>query len=709
MTKARCAGRFRWESCASAAYPGSEMLDIMLRWLLALAMLVAGCSATKDPPQPVPVEPPSEPVAPRRTDIALGFLAHLDASHSTVLVVADPMPHLRRALESKALQKLLLDPAMARMGGDHDGLRERLEQAQPWIPEGFAVGLDGASMSMFVRFLAAVSQLTLVQASQAAGPASVRDDLPRIQSDIATSLEAMVVPSMVVWGRMHGAEEAQRAFDSMASTLGALGLPPDAITRTDDAMTVALSPVDLIDRASLLATLAALGVTTGVDDPMAPRMADAIFGLRGTLSLQRNDTELVLTLRPTDGSPPRGPLPKEQLGSMFDANATDTLLWARWDVEPASGVAAEAVAMLDRWEGTEVGRRLRELDVEDVAGDIRELDRELRSMSLRGQARVTAGDRLEARVLAEAPPPALALGGSPLLGSIPTEAWLVDLDGTESLAERLAAGLTRFEARLAKVWLKETVRGDEAAARAADEAASTYYRHMAGMRDLVLRQGSREFEPPQAMVMRTSEPMAGVELAIPATSFLVRIPVPELAFIGKPRDMRQAQAWLEAVATQAVTGVLQIAKLEPPARLRVASDVDLGLGVPTRALHLDGLVQSFPGLEIRTEPGVGLHFFAHGDFLVISTSSSLSREILRSDDEALVLRDPALLGYGRLSGAGFGDFLIAFIDGIRPTSSELEPAGAALAALARTVDEATWSTSDGAAGRLTEIVVTFVE
>lgn len=251
--------------------------------------------------------------------------------------------------------------------------------------------------------------------------------------------------------------------------------------------------------------------------------------------------------------------------------------------------------------------------------------------------------------------------------------------------------------------------GDEEAEAKADARSLTYYTALATARDLMLRQGPLLFEPPQALVMTTSTPLPAVELVIPLGPgpASARIPVPELALIGKPHDMAKASAWIEDTASAIMVGSLRAAGLTAPTKPLVASDVDLGLGVPTRALHLDWIASSIPGFEVAPEPGVGVHVFAHGDFLVVSTSARLSRELLRTDDDPLALQDPATIGWGRLSGEQLGVTFTTFVEGLRPMTPDTRSAARFLAELARAVGVATWRTTDGPAGRLTEVVVGF--
>ena len=127
--------------------------------------------------------------------------------------------------------------------------------------------------------------------------------------------------------------------------------------------------------------------------------------------------------------------------------------------------------------------------------------------------------------------------------------------------------------------------------------------------------------------------------------------------------MKDAMAWVESVATHVALGLGRRNKTPLITRR------NLGLRGPTRVVTLDWVYRMRSGAEITAGPDVQVHYFAYDEYLVVSTSPDLSREIIRVD-EAGVSVPPRALTYGTFSASKLVDLVYAYLGGMHTSSLE---------------------------------------
>ncbi|MEM9458239.1 MAG: hypothetical protein AAGF11_28950 [Myxococcota bacterium] len=705
--------------------------------LTLLALLTALGSCKPRPASPAaPTDAEAQPAASANpqtgpqtespTGPDLEFLDHLDTSHTTIVHVGDPVPHLQRLLGSELLERITRDPAiLAVQSGEPFGLdkaRDGLSKIERWIPASFVVGADDSAYAMFIRLSRVALLLELCEGAFTAGGKSIREELPGLQAQLVTDLEATQVPSMVLWARMRGPQEAAQAFDTFAKVTETM--PPSmGVERTSSAVTFSFALDSVVDPDLLVPILVGTHVLTSPDDPMAGPIVDALLRPRGMVSLARHGSALVLELGPTlpaQHSPPT----REALGSLFDPEAPQMALWAHWDVTSSRELAAETTALLEQWHDTPAGRAMQAADDNDFTGSIFDLEDVVASSMLRGQARMDVGTSVEIETIGEAPTAATRIDQTPVPDFIPADPAWAGINGTLGLGAALAAYMGSIEDRLDREELKALFKGEDKDKNLRDSVREAitraYYTKLTRIRELVLDEGPALFAPPVAYVIPRSASVPTMTLRRTKTknqsaknqsakNQSIPIPTLELAFIGKPVQMAKAKAWLETLYQEIVRASFALSDRRAPRKLRLSSKQDLGLGVPTRGFNLGWLGRLVPGVRIESKPGFGFHYFEHGEYLVLSTSARLSREILRSDDPAMALPRASLSSYGRLDADATAELLVAFLTAFQPNNKEFVARIEAIGVVIRGIREMAWESWDEGSIRHSSFTMHFAE
>jgi hypothetical protein len=370
-------------------------------------------------------------------------------------------------------------------------------------------------------------------------------------------------------------------------------------------------------------------------------------------------------------------------------------------------IAAEAAGNIADWRRSATGHALLAADTEDLAGDLEDLHRTLSTTAARAEARVDIADDIRIELVERDAPAAPPLAGNPLLQLVPGDALYVGVDGTRSLGDSIGDAFVRGEDRLAKNWMKAWAKGDEADEAKWSEWSREYYASFATTRELV-REARTIFVPPYAFVIARNDPPSTLSITTPSMPD-VRVRVPDIAFIGKPATTKAGLAWLDALANATASGIFRVAGRAPIEGSSVATDEDLGLGVPTRSLHADWLGAAVPGWGVKAGEGAGLHAFAHGDLMVISSSVALSKRIQAGAGASAIVVDPGVVAQWSFDGSACADTLLAVFDEAHPLGDELAKLGRFSASLCGAIARMSSTTRDLDDTRRTSIVVTFAD
>lgn len=202
----------------------------------------------------------------------------------------------------------------------------------------------------------------------------------------------------------------------------------------------------------------------------------------------------------------------------------------------------------------------------------------------------------------------------------PSVIWAY-LDASADLGALFARRVDDVERRLAtRALVGERGRVDHA----------EWYRRFQPLRDAILKQGDL-FRPPLLAFGRPGDG-TGRLLLLSAGKTPDALPmVPDLpaALVGVAADPEGARRWLDTLSRAVTAGLADTAK-GPPASDGHLVPVELGLGVPTWELPFDWMDPLTPGAITGAAAArdFRLHVFFLDNLLVLSSSASLSRDIV---------------------------------------------------------------------------------
>jgi hypothetical protein len=203
------------------------------------------------------------------------------------------------------------------------------------------------------------------------------------------------------------------------------------------------------------------------------------------------------------------------------------------------------------------------------------------------------------------------------------------------------------------------------------------------------------------------------------------LPAIEAAIVTRCAEPAKAPALMDELAMAIVKAAFYANDAEPPAQVKGFVKADLGLGVETWALDGAWLAQPPAELKLKLEGDLRMHLVMVDDFMVISTSPRLTRELLaaRAGEEkgriAIPEVDGKLVGMGKIKGSTIARSLEQ-LGAVMAFVWELDEAPAAradamvqmsqgMADLAMLVDVVEWEVVDEAKVRRTRARMKIVE
>jgi len=586
------------------------------------------------------------------------------------LALGDFLPVMRDVLRSEGVHAFIEEVFAEDLGGPTFDLEARARDLEG-IADDIPVRVDlevGASAMQTIDGLMRVVLHGLMAAAEA-----VQDDreaqVVRQEREVVAAVKSIPMPRITARLRFREESTAKRLFAATIWNLGKAAEQQGLETEFDEDSLSITAPV-----------LASLGVSKLV----VAAFLNELGWVRSDGSRANDVTRVVDSWRIgfaafLDGSDvcfvvgsPVGDEP-ERL-DIVDLPLGEDLVVTRWDhahvVKAVTGWLSEVDALAD----TDTGAIFAAMDSEDLVGSLRVIHRNLVRSPVRGEARGrVVEDGYEILVHGNAVKGAPTLGASKLLDWLPPECPGFGVDATASLAEVFESVMLRFEDRLAKEGLKAEMRDDEErAGLLADVEEYWYSGALADFRHQVVHASHDVFLPAYGWVVEEGG-LLKVHLSRgrgQAPFELPDIPWLRVALMGRVHDAKLADEWMKETLNALALGVAAAQETSVPDDPQHVELIDLQLGTPTWGLSWDALRRA-TGLEPdqgeRFEGDLQLHWFFHDDWMVISLSPSLSRELLtRFEDPASgpSARAPARAGElsrGHLRLAAVGTVAKGFI------------------------------------------------
>jgi hypothetical protein len=636
----------------------------------------------------------------------VGFLEHIPASNPIVGYIGDPLPFVEQAVHSPRVRQLAAAPEVSRsfptLAQDLEKAPAALQAMRGKIPLAIAFATDARLVELAVRIGRLGLFLDLCGAAATSSEPAVQVQLPILRRGILEDIEGIAVPPLVLWVQLPTAEVAAEVFTAASGMLE--GVPYLAVAeRTPTSLRLTFDLSSVLDRDALIGVAVESRVIDRAEDPVGGRLADRILGIHADITLEQRDAAVFVRVGSGGSEGPASPRSLSELGPLFDPNAAEMAAWATWDMGRAVELAAVAAKEVERWQDSATGRVLLGADTDDLAGDMLDLHRNLATTAPRGTARLDITDTVRLEVVEEPPPPAVSLNATGLVDIVPKDVLFAHLSATGGLGDAVSSRVQAMEDRMSTMWLKSKLKGDTSNAAEIQAMTKDYYAMFGPLRQLLLRRAPEIFAAPYSVVFALPEPedASAVAAAGGGAGFV------DFALIGKPRRMAVARRWL-ADLDRAVAAAAFAQRREPPPPIGELVPVDRQLGVPTQVPDLEWTADAFPGV-----PGVApwvarLHVFEHRGFLVVSSSSRLSRRLLEGAEARFSVED-GVVAHGRLSGAATASLLSQLspmFAGRTPSASDAVQLGVTVLGA---VDDIEWTTRDVDGRRRTVATLRFAE
>lgn len=668
-----------------------------------------------------------------------GFAAHFHRDDVTVIVVEDPLPHLRTLLNSPLLRRLMTDGALGKMmsrGGeplDPAAGWQWVNENRRWVPQQLAVGLSDAGVADFDHLLQLLAIFELQQAAVGGDDddAKLREERKVLRRQLAELLPSIQLPRMRIYVRFRDGEDANALLELARLQLDEIpkdDLPPGLTFENNQNRLTAKLVLDEmlraqnIDAQDLLSGMGLVDVADGVE--LTRKAVDAVRNFKAEISLEQFGAGLLLTVGPTATGGPAG-LPPEfaNLPAAVGKPDKSTLLWGRWSATRLKSAAAAWMALHERWRPSASYKLAGEdpLATESLVETLYDLAIRVRKLADGGAMRIWADEKSSAIRLAmqsEPTAPAADLAGSTLAKLLPDDVDGFSVQTDTSLGQWVSDQLMQVEERMATRALKADIAGGADFGAARMELG--YYEHFSAMRELIHRAGLDRFHPGYAVLMGTKGKVARFEASLEFKAQSQRLsgrdlPTPELALIGRPKigDIAM-RTHVEQVYGAMIRGVRSASRVDGLANQPIplvdakAIEVDHGLGVPTWTFDVATLTKASGEAKLRIDVTGDLrpHFFFVEGHVVFSTSPRLSKQIVaahggKAKRLTLPEDDEDLVGIGRMTGSSLATMMRQFKgwylaladkvddgDGADPLAMLLD----ATAEMSAAIDKVEWTT-----------------
>jgi hypothetical protein len=609
--------------------------------------------------------------APQLTAAGPAFFRQISARCTSFGLLTDPAPALRRLLVSPAMKHVLVESKLAKLVAATgkpfpspskmvDGLYQHLFR----IPAELALGTTPEGLESIARLFRCGVLVALSKAARAAGAEGAKD-LATIQDKLAGELARVQLPEICVWIRLRRPAEAKsfletatRGAQQLASRFGMEVEPgPDSVK-----LSLAVGAVYAEEQAA--SVLAALGVLQMAAEPAAEKLVRPLRAIRLEARVERKDetVRILLGTWKADGLP----ILSQKMGPLWTEGQAP-YAFARWDISALREGLTRIDALGEEFGDGPVGRELAKMDNEDALGGLRRLARRVADTPTRGSARVEADPHLQFVMRQEIPRPPARLATAGIARFVPLDNEGFSASTEESVPQGWEAGLARFEDRLERERIKSELSGKSVRHAVAEAFASWWYTDMGALRKVILDSADAYFDREVAFVSRPAT--ATSELTFDRRGELAgkievnSLPVPQAASIGKIRSGARISDLIEAFAKALAGGD----KSKP----KIVS-ADLGLGAPTWALA-PGALETLPGNRgLKLAGDLVPHAVEVEGYLIMSTSVSLSRDLIATRKGGKSLAAPAELGE---SVSSYGVFTAKMVRAVLTSVAQWAAAG----------------------------------
>lgn len=577
------------------------------------------------------------------------FHQHIPEDRVNFFHLADLAPVIQRFLGSEAGAKIV--NTMSRGSQDADDLLQSFEsEAIDFIPDQLCIAMSNKSVAGISRAIPLGMAMGLSAGAVQSGETDALDEL---HPKLLESLKALKLEQMDIWVRFRSETVPtviEAGLDELASGLGEdSGVKLEYV---DGEMNMTARVRDFMPPQLLIGTLFAMGLSDDLSDPDLKKASELIGDLELLMRIQRIGSAFLIRI---GGLEPESEKPLALDAGELWKDDESQLAFMRYDASEMSAAVSEAQTMWEKYAETPVGAAVREMDKEDLIGDLQDVVRQLGTSKVRGELRVSFSEHVTVDGWEAGYDKVKTISESELTRFIPKSAITWVLATETSLADTLQDYLSNFEDQIANRSLREQM-GTRRSAISFESLSEQYYEKMGEFRQIVRNDLRGVLVAPTAFVCSNDREPLSVEvrffdLSDNNTVMLKDIPVPRLAMISRMAEDKD----VGAVIQKAQVALMKAFELDGDVALWEETKIE-GLEYPAYTWSGDWQKGRLPkDLEVHCDGECRPHCLVLPDgWLILSTSETLTREICEAQkDESK--RHKFSEAQLKASEIGFGD------------------------------------------------------
>jgi hypothetical protein len=616
--------------------------------LFALAFALASIGLESFRASPALCQEPAAPTS---------ALARLPGDCTTVLYVADPLPHLMRVLNAPGLQAAIsVGPDASPFLKDIDLAKARaaVEANKQFIPREIAVGVPPTAWPQVTNVVRTGVLAGLCYAAIAGNDAQAKVDFQR---ELSKSLSRLSPPNCYVVVSFRDSQTAQMVAAMMRQALQPVLARVKGAVVGESGVSLDVKLGDFMaGEQAITAMLQSMGLSNDVEGAAPRDLAAALADVPLKAEIEVLDDSLRFRLVGRAKESPRE-LRLDSLGPLWKPSPS-LVSFAKWELASFQRTWLELATQWKDWEATPAGQMLVSMDTEAIADGLRVNEAEMSRWAVSGASVVSYDKTLDLVVQERGTPPSESLSAAGIHRFFPPRATTLVADSTRSFADVMTQQLQGFEGRLSN----KSLRGGQTG-KLADDLSDKYYKDFKRFRTLILKEAPTLFKAPYGSVARAEGHVDELRVNLATRS--------GKAVEFADEDFTVSEFAVIAHLNSEVPGGAKFFEQLYGAILQgfgdsggqsLVKDVDLGLAVPTWTF-----TQSFWDVtdvdgRIEVEGDLLPHFFTVDQWLVLSTSPSLSKAMLesfRGSEESVKLPSfpERLVAVGSIQSAAYGQAL----------------------------------------------------
>ncbi|MBL8813207.1 MAG: hypothetical protein JNM43_23770 [Planctomycetaceae bacterium] len=557
------------------------------------------------------------------------FHQRLAEDRVNFIYISDLAPVVRRFLESDAGVSLVNGIS----GGSQDAgdlLQSFESEAIDIVPEQICFAQTKKSMYGVSRAVPLGMYMALCVGAVQSGETEALEEL---HPKLLESLKAFKLEQIDLWIRFRSESipsVLETALDELSAELG-----EDSAVKleyVDGELNFTARVRDFMPPQLLIGTLFATGLSDDLSDPDLKEASEVIGDLELLIRIQRVGSAFHFRIGEVEAEPEK--LLDLTAGELWK-NDESQLMFMRYDSNEFAGALKEAQEAWNKYADSPLGAAVKELDTEDLLGDLETAVRQIGPGDAKGEVRMMLAEQLTIDAWHSGQEPGATISESGIADFIPKSATTWSLQTEASLADTLQAYLSAVEDRLASKSMQEQFGTSRRSSVSFVELSEQYYERLGEFRRVLRNELHAVFSPPTAIVCGGARDPLTIE-----TRFFERgennvvtlngIPVPRLAMITRLSEGQDAAAAIE----KAKGALLKAFEMEGDVKIWDETKID-GLDYPAYSFSGDWQKGRLPKeIEVHCEGECLPHcVMLPGGWIILSTSPALTREICEARKE----------------------------------------------------------------------------